>query len=200
MFGLFGGKAAKPARAARSRFSAESLENRSLMSAAPWGMAAAAMLGGAAPAAETAPPDGGKITLISEVQKQNLAKLKADLQAIRDGSNVTDEMRAQLRLDIKAALDGATRPDPALVDQFIVDFKAAAQDGVFTTQERTTLRRDVNAILISANVSQEEIQALRQSARTIVEASGVTRETLQGIRSDVQAIVTEFRANHPRSK
>ncbi len=47
---------------------------------------------------------------ISETQQKNIQKLTSDLQAIKQGSQVTPEMKQALKNDLMAMAEGATKP------------------------------------------------------------------------------------------
>ena len=136
--------------------------------------------------------------LVSETQRENLNTLREDLSSIRADSEVTPEQIQQLRMDLNALVEGATRPDPWLVVQLARNSRAALADGEISQEERELLAADFDAVLESANISQSQRDTVIADIEAIVEASGVTAEDLQTIAEDVRAIRTEFQNNHDR--
>ncbi len=62
---------------------------------------------------------------MSAAQKQNITKLKNDLNAIQSGSQVTDVQKEALKNDLMALCDGATKPDEAMVQKLANDLAEA---------------------------------------------------------------------------
>ncbi len=73
---------------------------------------------------------------LSPTQQQNIQKLQADLNAIKQGSQVTAEQKQALKNELMAMADGATKPDPALVQQIANDFADAMSDGSTDNKEK----------------------------------------------------------------
>lgn len=136
---------------------------------------------------------------ISETQQKNIQKLTSDLQAIKQGSQVTPEMKQALKNDLMAMADGATKPDPALVDKLAADLADAMSDGNISNAEKAKLTNDLYAVMNSANISTAEVSQAIADAQVILSASGVTKQDAQTIANDMKAIVAEAQKNHPGS-
>ncbi len=144
----------------------------------------------------TAKPSGSHI---SETQQKNIQKLTADLQAIKQGSQVTPEMKQALKNDLMAMAEGATKPDPALVDKLAADLADAMSDGNISNAEKAKLTNDLYAVMNSANVSTAEVNQAIADAQVILSASGVDKQDAQTIVADLKAIAAEAQKNHPNS-
>lgn len=134
---------------------------------------------------------------MSETQQQNIQKLTSDLQAIKQGSQVTPEMKQALKNDLMAMADGATKPDPALVQKLADDLADAMSDGNISNAEKAKLTNDLYAVMNSANIPASEVNRAIADAQVILAASGVTKQDVQTIANDMKAIVAEFQKNHP---
>lgn len=134
---------------------------------------------------------------MSETQQQNIQKLTSDLQAIKQGSQVTPEMKQALKNDLMAMADGATKPDQALVQKLADDLADAMSDGNISNAEKAKLTNDLYAVMNSANIPASEVNQAIADAQVILAASGVTKQDVQTIANDMKAIVAEFQKNHP---
>lgn len=132
---------------------------------------------------------------LSEQQQKNVQKLQSDLQAIKQGSQVTSEQKLALKNDLLAMADGATKPDAALVQQLATDLSAALADGNVSNQEKAKLAKDLDAVMDSANVPAAEVQQAITDAQAILSASGVSKSEVQTVVTDLQAIASEAKKN-----
>lgn len=132
---------------------------------------------------------------LSETQKQNLTKLKTNLMAIKEASEVTQEQKDALTASLMAIRDGATKPDKTLVKKFATDLSEAISDGDFDQKEIAKLANDLRAILNSANITQAELDKAKADLKAILESSNVDKADVQLILADIQAIVDEARKN-----
>lgn len=136
---------------------------------------------------------------ISETQQQNIQKLTSDLQAIKQGSQVTPEMKQALKNDLMAMVDGATKPDQALVQKLADDLADAMSDGNISNAEKAKLTNDLYAVMNSASIPAAEVNQAIADAQVILAASGVTKQDAQTIANDMKAIVAEFQKNNPNA-
>jgi hypothetical protein len=132
-------------------------------------------------------------------QQQNLQKLQADLQAIKQGSQVTAEQKQALKNDLMAMADGATKPDPALVQQLANDLANAMSDGQIDNKEKAQLANDLQKVMAGANIPPEEVNQAIADVQAILTASGVDKAEMQTIVNDLQAIAAEAKNNAPNS-
>ena len=131
--------------------------------------------------------------LVSDAQKENLATLASDLQDIAAHTTITPELVAQIRADLQAIAESATRPDRESVVELLRDIRSARKDGVITEEEKLEIGESFDAVLDSANISEEA----RAELWADIAATGLTRVDIQTIAGDVEAIRKEFRDNHP---
>jgi exonuclease VII large subunit len=89
---------------------------------------------------------------MSKTQQQNINKLKADLNSIKQGSQVTQAQKDALKNSLTAIVDGATKPDPDLVQQLANDLTQAIADSNLTTKEKIQLATNLQKVMNSANI------------------------------------------------
>lgn len=132
---------------------------------------------------------------LSEQQTKNVQKLQADLNSIKQGSQVTQDQVNALKADLMAMADGATKPDQALVQKLAIDLANAIADGKLTSKEKAQLSQDLYAVMNSANIPTSEVNQAIADAQTIFTASGITKEEVTVIVSDLKAIAAEAKSN-----
>jgi hypothetical protein len=132
---------------------------------------------------------------VSEEQKKNIAKLKEDAAAEKAESTVTDEQKASFKTELKTALSGTQKPDPATTEALATDLSNAMQDGKLSKKEIKALQQDVNKVLNSANITDEEIAALKASSKEILAASNLTQDEINKLVNDVAAIAQTAQKN-----
>lgn len=137
-----------------------------------------------------------KITAkMSPTQQANVDKLKSDLLAMKDGSNVTQEQKDALKSDLTDMLSGATRPSQESVQTLANDLTSSMADGSLSLKEKATLTNDFQSVLDSANISADEFGAFVTSVQDVLVASGVTKDDVAAIAGDLQAIGAEAKTN-----
>lgn len=139
-------------------------------------------------------PSGANLT---PTQQQNIQKLQADLQAIKQGSQVTPQQKQALKNDLLAMAEGATKPDAALVQQLANDLADAMADGSIDSKEKAKLANDLQKVMNSANIPPEEVNQAIADAQATLTASGVDKSDVQTIVNDLKAIATEAKNNAP---
>lgn len=131
---------------------------------------------------------------LSPTQQQNLAKLKADLQAIHGKSTVTPEQKQAVKNDLIQIFSGASKPSQDSVSKLAADLTAAVADRKITPAEAYKLSQDVAAVLASANISQQSVNQLKADVQALLRATNITQADLQTIQSDVNAIIDTAKA------
>lgn len=125
----------------------------------------------------------------NSAQQQNLAKLKSDLEAIRQMSQVTSQMKQAVVQDLQQILSAANKPSQSSIQNLANDLTKAVADGKISTSETIKLTQDISAVLSSANISQQSAQKLMSDVQTLLKATNLTQADAQKIQQDVQAIL-----------
>jgi hypothetical protein len=150
-----------------------------------------------APARKSAKPTGSRL---SPTQQQNVSQLKDDLNAIQQGSTVTQAQVQALSQSLQAMADGAVKPNPATVDKLAADLSQATADGKMSSAEKARLAADVQAVMNSAQIPAAEVNQAIADAQAILQASGVTRAEAQAVAADLRAIASELQSNAAAAK
>ena len=108
-----------------------------------------------------------------------------------DGTSDVRSQVAELRGNLQALRETASRPNREAVMQLSNDVREARADGQVTDLEREAISTSVDAVFNSAGISQDDREAVRDSIEEIAQARGVDRDSLatraEGIRSQLQA-------------
>lgn len=115
-------------------------------------------------------------------------KLMADTKSALADSTVTQAQFQQLKSDLWTAVDGATKPDPALVEALKKTVQDARSDGQITEREKAKIIAAVQKVLASANIPLSEAQAVKNDLLAIANAANVTSEEMAIIIADLQAL------------
>lgn len=134
---------------------------------------------------------------LSTQQQQNIEKLQSDLNAIKQGSQVTQSQITALKDDLMAMAEGATKPDPVLVEKLANDLASALDDGKVSSGEKAKLSQDLYAVINSANISTAEVNKAIADAQVILQASGITKAEVTAVVNDLKAIAAEAKSNVP---
>lgn len=145
--------------------------------------------------AQSSAKAAGKTSTGNQSQSRDLSnaspevqKLASDLEGIKSGSQVTQAQKDDLKNSLTAMADGATKPDPVLVEDLSSDLSSALSDGNLSTKEMAQLSSDLEKVMNSANIPMSEVQAAIVSAQTLLTASGVDKADVQLVVADLQAI------------
>ena len=138
----------------------------------------------AAPAASPAP---------SPLLQQNLAKVRADLAAFRPNSPVTPQQKLQLKNDLLASAQGASKPSPATISALADSLSAAFTQTAFPDKDRDRLVSRLAAVLNPANIQSAQMEAIYADVQAIFQANGLTRKDAVKIVDQVKAVGAETR-------
>lgn len=153
-----------------------------------------------AAATKAEPRTGSRETRMSDAQQQNVQNLATDLSSIKEGSSVTQEQKDALSTSLMALADGATQPDPALVETLASDLSDALADGDLSNKEMIQLANDLETVMNSANLEADEVAQAVSDAQSILDASGIDASDVETIVRDLEAIAEEAQSNASGAK
>jgi hypothetical protein len=136
----------------------------------------------AAPAASSAP---------SPLLQQNLAKVRADLAAFKPNSPVTPQQKLQLKNDLLASAQGASKPSPAAISVLADSLSAAFTQTAFPDKDRDRLVSRLAAVLNPARIQPAQMQAIYADIQAIFQANGMARKDAVKIVDQVKAVAAE---------
>jgi hypothetical protein len=137
-----------------------------------------------APSASSAP---------SPVLQQSLAKVRADLAALKPNSPVTPQQKLQLKNDLLASAQGAGKPSSATISVLADSLSAAFTQSAFPDKDRDRLVSRLAAVLNPANIQSAQMDAIYADVQAIFQANGLTRKDAVKIVDQVKAVGAETR-------
>jgi len=135
-----------------------------------------------APAASTAP---------NPQLQQNLARVRANLAAIRANSTVTAVQKQQLTTNLLACAQGASKPSAATVATLAETLAAAFAQKPLSAGSRNRLVSDLAVVLNPSKYSASQMQAIYNDIQAIFQANGMARRDAVKIADQAKAVAAE---------
>ena len=123
--------------------------------------------------------------------QQSIAKLRADLTAIKAGSPVTADQKQQIAKDLFAVAQGANKPSPATAAKLADSLSAAFAEKPLADKDCTRLLSNLAAVLNPANIQSAQMQAIDADIQAIFQANGMARKDAVKIVDQVKAVAAE---------
>ena len=143
-----------------------------------------------------APPTGAQG--ISSAQQQLIAKLQADLAAIKPGATVAAEQKELLETDCSALAKGVSRPTKPTLTKLADDLSAALAGKALSAGDQAQLAKAINVVMNSGNLSAAQVQIYVNAAQSALKNSGITGQDAENVVADLKAIVAELQKNKPK--
>ena len=135
----------------------------------------------------TAPAVTGNPTPI----QQSIAKLRADLVAIKANAPVTAEQKQQITRDLLAVAQGANKPSQPTAAKLGNGLAAAFAEKPLADKDCSRLLSDLAAVLNPANIQPTQMQAIYADIQAIFQANGMARKEAVKIVDQVKAVGAE---------
>ena len=145
------------------------------------------------PSRPTQPTTTSPTTASVTPVQQALAKVRADLTALKAGSPVTAAQKQQLAKDLLAAAQGANKPSLATVTTLAEDLSAAYSQKPLSEDNLKRLLTDLAAAFNPANIQPTQMQAVVADVQAIFQVNGLARKDAMKIADDLKAIAAEAR-------
>jgi hypothetical protein len=123
--------------------------------------------------------------------QQSIAKLRADLTAIKPNSPVSAEQKQQITKDLVAVAQGANKPSQATAANLADSLSTAFSEKPLAEKDCTRLLSDLAAVLNPANIQSAQMQAIYADIQAIFQANGMARKDAVKIADQVKAIAAE---------
>jgi len=147
---------------------------------------------GVTPPSRSAPPATAPATSASPSPvQQSVAKLRADLTAIKAGSPVAAEQKQQMSKDLIAVAHGASKPSPSTAAGLTEGLSAALAEKPLAEKDCSRLLSDLAAVLNPARIQPSQMQAIYADIQAIFQANGTARKDAVKIVDQVKAIASE---------
>ena len=141
------------------------------------------------PPSQPAAPSGS--TAPATLLQQSLARVKADLAAIKAGSAVTAGQKQQLTKDLLASAQGGSKPSQATAASLADSLADAVAQKPLSEGSRSRLVSDLAAVLNPAKIQAAQMQAIYDDIQAIFQASGHARRDAVKIVEQVKGVAAE---------
>jgi len=141
-----------------------------------------------APAAPAAPMDPALAATL-----QNIADLRADLDAINQAADATaaGDQRASLMTHLSAAAAPGKKATTASVRKLAAQLITATSGKKNLTAQNAKLARDIHALFNGAHVAAPQQQTLLDGLKKILTEAGVAATDAENVVNDLQQVATE---------
>ena len=123
--------------------------------------------------------------------QQSIAKLRADLVAIKANAPVTAEQKQQITRDLLAVAQGANKPSQPTAASLANSLAAAFAEKPLADKDCSRLLSDLAAVLNPANIQPTQMQAIYADIQAIFQANGMARKEAVKILDQVKAVGAE---------
>jgi hypothetical protein len=127
-------------------------------------------------------------------QQQAVAKLRADIAAIKTGSAVTAQQKQQLANDLIAVADGPNKPSAASATKWAEDVSAACSEMALSDTSRGRFVQEIDAVLNPSKYPSAKMDAIFTDVQAIFQADGTKRKNAVQISEDVKALASDCKA------
>jgi hypothetical protein len=123
--------------------------------------------------------------------QQSVAKLRADLTAIKANSQVTATQKQQIAKDIIALAHGANKPSEATAAALANSLASAYATKPLSEQHTSRLLSDLAAVLNPGNIQPAQMQAIHSDIQAIFQSNGMARNDVVKLVDQVKAAGSE---------
>lgn len=128
----------------------------------------------------------------ASVQQQHIARIKADLAALKAGTALTAEQKQKATANLLAAARGPKKPTTTTVSKFINDFSAALGGKALTPEQQDRLAQNFEALVNSANLATAQTDAIADDVQAVLQVAGAKRADAVTARTAAKAIAAEL--------
>ncbi len=123
--------------------------------------------------------------------QQSIARLRADLVAIKANVQVTADQKQQITRDLIAVAQGANKPSPPTAGNLAGSLAAAFAEKPLADKDCRRLLSDLAAVLNPANIQPAQMQAIYADIQAIFQANGMARKDAVRIVDQVKAVAAD---------
>lgn len=147
---------------------------------------------GVTPPSQPPPPATSPGTSASPTPiQQSIAKLRADLTAIKANSPATAQQKQQIAADLIAAAQGANKPSQPTAASLANSLAGAFAEKPLEDKDCRRLLSDLAAVLNPAKIQAAQMQAIYADIQAIFQANGMARKEAVKIVDQVKAVAAE---------
>jgi len=147
--------------------------------------------GVAAPAQPAQPATAPATSASPTPIQQSIARLRADLTAVKPNAQVTAAQKQQVTKDLMAVAQGANKPSQPTAANLANSLAAAFAEKPLADRDTSRLLSDLSAVLNPAKIQPAQMQAIYADIQAIFQANGMARKDAVKIVDQVKAIAAE---------
>lgn len=125
--------------------------------------------------------------------QQGVARIQADIAAIKTGTPPTSEQKTQFLKDIAVVVRGAIKPSLPTAAKFVNELTAALAEKALGAPEQARLAQDIEAVLNSVAMPLTQFDAIIADVQAILQVGGAKRAAAVAIANDLKAVGQEVR-------
>jgi hypothetical protein len=123
--------------------------------------------------------------------QMSIARLRADLTAIKANSPATAEQKQKIAGDLMATAQGASKPSQTTASDLANGLAAAFAEKPLADKDCSRLLSDLAAVLNPAKIQASQMQAIYADIQAIFQANGMTRKDAIKLTDQVKAVGAE---------
>ena len=123
--------------------------------------------------------------------QQSIAKLRADLTALKANSPATAAQKQKITADLIAAAQGANKPSPSTAANLANSLAGAFTGQPLADKDCSRLLSDLAAVLNPAKIQAAQMQAIYADIQAIFQVNGMARKDAVKIVDQVKAVAAE---------
>jgi hypothetical protein len=124
---------------------------------------------------------------------QAIARIQADIAALKPGKPATAEQKQQLIRDLSAAARGANKPSLPTVTTFANGLIAVLTDKSLGAPEQARLAQNIESVLNSGSMAQKQYDAVIDDVQAILRVGGAKRPQAMEAANQLKAVGAEVR-------
>lgn len=125
--------------------------------------------------------------------QQGIARIQADIAAIKTGTPATSDQKTQFLKDIAAVARGAIKPSLPTAAKFVNGLTAALAEKALGAPEQARLAQDIEAVLNSAAMPLTQFDAVIADVQAILQVGEIKRAAATAVANDLKAVGQEVR-------
>ena len=143
--------------------------------------------------ATPAPPATASTIATAPAPQPGLARLQANLAAIKTNSIVSADQKQRLTQDLMATAQGPAKPSPATAGKLAADLAAAFAEKPLSTTDRSRIAQNLNAVLNPGNIPSAQMEEIVADVQSVLQKRGVSQLVAGTVAADLKAVLAESR-------
>lgn len=131
---------------------------------------------------------------------ENMAGVRADLAAIKKGTELTAEQKQKLGQHLAAAVQGGTKPSAASLDKLAADLSAAFVESPLPSASQGRLVQELDAVLNPAKYPQAKLEGILADIQNTFQGNGLAQRQAVLLVEQLKTVAAEARGQAASAK